>query len=97
MNITITGHHVELTDALKDFVNNKFSKIKNHFNNITQIHITLTIEHNIQIAEADIHLPNHPLHARAESHSMYAAIDLLIDKCTTLLRKHKEKMCNHQE
>jgi putative sigma-54 modulation protein len=96
MQINITGHHVEVTPALTDYVNNKMEKIHRHFQHITSINVTLTVEKkHQQRAEAQIHLPKGDIHAESESENMYAAIDALIDKLDRQVIKLKEKMNNH--
>ena len=96
MQINITGHHVELTPALRDYVNNKMQKIQRHFANITNIHVTLSVDKKFQQkAEAKINLAKAEIIAESESENMYAAIDLLIDKLDRQVVKHKEKMNHH--
>lgn len=98
MQINITGHHVEITSALRDYVNQKFEKIHRRFSNITSIHVTLTIDsRNQQKAEAEVNLAKGKLFASSSSRSdnMYAAIDLLIDKLDKQVVKHKEKLNDH--
>lgn len=92
MHLNITGQHVNITDALQEFVTTKFSKLEQFFDRINQIYIVMKVEKVKKIAEATIHLNNGELHATAEADDMYAAIDdLLIDKLTRQLNKHKEK------
>ncbi|MEZ5525206.1 MAG: ribosome-associated translation inhibitor RaiA [Pseudomonadales bacterium] len=91
MQITISGHHVELTSALKDFVNNKLQKLERHFDQISSINVVLNVEKQRQMADASIHIAGADLVANAEHEDMYAAIDLLTDKLDRQLIKHKEK------
>ncbi len=91
MQLNITGHHVELTSALKDYVNNKFQKLERHFDHISNVQVTLSVEKQRQKAEANLHIAGGEVHACAENDDMYAAIDLLIDKLDRQLLKHKEK------
>lgn len=91
MQITISGHHVDVTPALKDYVTNKFSKLQRHFDNITSTTVILTVEKLVQRAEATVHVAGADLFALSESDDMYAAIDALIDKLDRQLIKHKEK------
>ena len=95
MNIQITGRHVEITDALRSFINEKFVKLERHSDNITQIHIMLGVQKEQQTAEAEIHISGGNLFAQSTESSMYAAIDMLIDKLDRQLIKHKEKLKNH--
>jgi len=91
MQINITGHHVELTPALHEFVENKFAKLERFFDQIISIQVTLTVDKLRQIAESDIKVAGGDIHASAESEDMYASIDQLMDKLERQLIKHKEK------
>ncbi|MFB9885758.1 ribosome hibernation-promoting factor, HPF/YfiA family [Balneatrix alpica] len=91
MQINITGHQLELTAALTDYVHSKFQKLERHFDNITNVQVTLTVEKQRQISEADVHIAGGQLFATNEAADMYAAIDGLIDKLDRQLLKHKEK------
>ncbi|KTC78115.1 ribosome hibernation promoting factor [Legionella brunensis] len=97
MQISFTGHNVEVTPALRAFTADKFNKLERHFDRITSIHVVFDIEKLSQIAEATIQVAKGELHARAESEDMYAAIDALIDKLDRQLIKHKEKIREHRE
>lgn len=92
MQINISGHHVEVTDALKDYVSEKLERLARFSDDITSIQAVLTVEKNRQIAEATIRVKGAELFANAESEDMYAAIDLLSDKLDRQVTKHKEKM-----
>lgn len=95
MNLAVTGHHVEVTDALKGYVSEKMDKLERHFDNITDIHVILSVEKLRQQAEATIDLTGTKIHAESESEDMYAAIDALIDKLDRQVIKHKEKLRDH--
>lgn len=95
MQLNITGHHVEITDALRDFVNAKFVKLEQYFDRINQVYVVLKVEKIQHIADATIHVNGGELHATSEADDMYAAIDLLIDKLARQLNKHKDKLKQH--
>lgn len=95
MQITISGHHVEVTPALRDYVLTKFDRLQRHFDQITNTDVTLIVEKQVQKAEASIHVSGADIFANAESEDMYAAIDLLADKLDRQLIKHKEKSRGH--
>ena len=96
MQINLTGHHVDITPALRDYVNNKFQKIQRYFSNITNVHVILSVDKKFQQkAEANVHLARAEIFAESEADDMYAAIDLLIDKLDRQVLKHKEKMKQH--
>ena len=92
MQITVSGHHVDVTPALRDYVTTKLSKLQRHFDNITNSAVTLTVEKLIHKAEATVHVAGADLFALSESEDMYAAIDALADKLDRQLIKHKEKI-----
>lgn len=95
MNLSVTGHHVEVTDPLKDYVEEKMEKLERHFDKVTDIHVILNVEKLRQQAEATIDLTGTRIHAEAENEDMYAAIDALIDKLDRQVLKHKEKLRDH--
>ncbi len=97
MQITFTGHQLDVTDALRKFIRDKLDRIERHFERITNISITLAVEKDRHIAEATTHVPGAGMiHASAESsEDMYAAISALIDKLERQLKKHKEKEIAH--
>ncbi len=97
MQINFTGHHVEVTPALKQFTNEKLDKLERHFDKITAIDIVFDVEKLRHIAEASIKIVKGDLHARAEADDMYTAIDDLVNKLDRQLIKHKEKIRSHRE
>ena len=97
MQINVSGHHVEVTPALREYVNTKLSKLQRHFDHITNTDVTLTVEKLIQKAEASVHVAGADLFAACESEDMYAAIDLLTDKLDRQLIKHKEKSTGRKQ
>ncbi len=96
MQLNITGHHVEVTNPLRDYVANKLDKLNRHFDNITNTHVTLSVDKLQQKAEANIHVGGANLFANSVDKDMYAAIDILSDKLDRQLLKHKEKMRAHR-
>lgn len=97
MNLSVTGHHVEVTEPLKDYVADKVAKLERHFDNVTDIHVILSVEKLRQQAEATIDLTGTTIHAQAENEDMYAAIDGLVDKLDRQVLKHKEKLRDHHK
>ena len=95
MQITVSGHHVEVTPALREYVLSKVERLQRHFDNITNTDVTLIVEKLVQKAEATIHVSGADIFAEAESEDMYTAIDLLVDKLDRQLIKHKEKSRHH--
>ena len=92
MNINITGIDIEITDPLRKYVTSKMEKLTTYFSNITNTHVTLSVEKLSHIAKADLHLALKQIHASASAENMYAAIDLLMDKLDKQIVKHKEKL-----
>ena len=91
MQISITGQHLEITPALKQYVTEKLQRISRHLSGITQVHAVLSVDKLQQIAEAKINVPGGQLFAKAVAEDMYAAIDALVDKLDKQAIKHKEK------
>jgi putative sigma-54 modulation protein len=97
MHINLSGHHVEVTDALREYVTNKLGRLEKHFDNITTTDVTLTVEKLRQKAEATVRVSGADLFAQCESEDMYAAIDLLTDKLDRQIIKHKEKLRDRKQ
>jgi putative sigma-54 modulation protein len=97
MQINFTGHQIDVTDALKDFTNNKFTRLERHFDRINKIDVIFYVEKLRQIAEANISIVGAEINAKHESPDMYATIDGLVDKLDRQLLKHKEKQQKHRE
>ena len=95
MQINISGHHIDLTPPIKDYVNVKLERLGRHHDRITSTHVTLSVEKMIQKAEAAVHVSGREFFAECESEDLYAAIDVLADKLDRQLIKHKEKMRGH--
>ena len=96
MHISITGHHVDITQALRAYVESKFERLERHFDNMTNVHVILGIQKERMKAEATIHVSRGNLFADAKHEDMYAAIDGLVDKLDRQLKKHKEKLVRHR-
>ncbi|PWY55380.1 hypothetical protein DGG96_12175 [Legionella qingyii] len=97
MLINITGHHIDVTPALRAFTEEKFGKLERHFDQIKSINVVFNVEKLRQIAEATVHINKGELHATSESEDLYAAIDALIDKLERQLSKNKEKNHKHHD
>ncbi len=95
MQINVSGHHVEITPALRAYVLNKLVRVERRFDHVTDIRVILSVEKLRQKAEATIALSGASLHAFAEDEDLYAAIDALTDKLDRQITKHKEKITDH--
>lgn len=96
MQISITGHHVEVTPAMRDYVTNKVQRLERHFDNMIDMHVILTVEKLRQKAEANLSISGNMIHAEAVDEDMYAAIDAMADKLDRQVIKHKEKVTEHR-
>jgi putative sigma-54 modulation protein len=95
MQLDVSGHHVDVSPALKSYVKTKFSRLERHFDIATHAHVILTVEKLNQKAEATVHVAGGKLFADAVDEDMYAAIDALTDKLDRQLKRHKEKLTDH--
>ncbi|MDE2305673.1 MAG: ribosome-associated translation inhibitor RaiA [Gammaproteobacteria bacterium] len=95
MQLDLSGHHVEITPALRGYVAKKFERISRHFEQLSDVHCVLTIEKLRHKAEANAMLRGSRIHAEATDGDMYAAIDALADKLNRCVKKHKEKIGDH--
>ena len=96
MQLSVTGHHVEVTPPLRSYVAKKLERIGRHFDQVIDVHCVLTVEKLRQKAEATLHVSGCSIHADAVEEDMYAAIDLLADKLDRCIKKHKEKRGDHR-
>jgi len=95
MQINLSGHHVDLTTPLREYVNSKMERLERHFDHVTDVHVVLGVEKLRHKAEATMHISGGDIFAEAVEENMYAAIDALVDKLDRQLKKHKEKITNH--
>ncbi|MBS1187538.1 MAG: raiA [Burkholderiaceae bacterium] len=100
MNLTISGHHLEVTPAIKEYVKNKLERVTRHFDNVIDISVILSVDtlpekEKRQRAEINLNLSGKTIHVESVSQDLYAAIDTLIDKLDRTVLKHKNKMQDH--
>ena len=91
MQINLSGHHLDITDALRDYVDEKFAKLERHSDQITSVQVILSPEPKSHKAESTIHISGADLFATAQADDMYAAIDALTSKLDRQILKHEEK------
>ncbi|MDT8407732.1 MAG: ribosome-associated translation inhibitor RaiA [Methylococcales bacterium] len=96
MKISVTGHHVDVTEAMRTHVENKFEKLERHFDHVTDVHVILTVEKLAQKAEATVQIAGAKLFAEDTQEDMYVAIDNMVDKLDRQILKHKEKNNQHR-
>ncbi|CAH1904342.1 ribosome hibernation-promoting factor [Candidatus Nitrotoga sp. HW29] len=91
MNLNLSGHHLEITPAIREHVVSKLGKIERHFDNMIDVNVILSVEKLKQKAEANVHLSGKTIFVESEDTNLYAAIDNLIEKLDRQIIKHKEK------
>ena len=91
MNLHLTGHHVEITPAIREYVTAKLARINRHFDHVIDVNVIMTVEKLDQKIEANVHLSGKDIHVQSNDGDMYAAIDGLIDKLDRQVIKHKER------
>ena len=91
MNLQLTGHHLEVTPAIRDYVTSKLDRLTRHFDHVIDVNVILSLEREQRRAEASIHVRGRDLFAESQDPDMYAAIDALVDKLDRQILKHKEK------
>ena len=96
MQLTLTGHHIDVTAALRDYVEKKLDRVVRHFDQVIDVHCVLTVEKLQHRAEATLGVSGAVIHADSIDGDMYAAIDALADKLDRRVRKHKEKLSDHR-
>jgi putative sigma-54 modulation protein len=100
MNLTISGHHLEVTPALRSYVTGKLDRITRHFDQVVDVKVLLSIENQTekegrQRAECNIHVKGNDMFAESAHHDLYAAVDDLVDKLDRQVVKHKDRIRNH--
>ena len=100
MNLTISGHHLEVTPALRTYVTGKLDRITRHFDQVVDVKVLLSIENQTekerrQKAECNIHVKGNDMFAESAHEDMYAAVDELMDKLDRQVVKHKDRLQNH--
>lgn len=91
MNLNLTGHHLEITPAIREHVRSKLDKVKRHFDNVIDVNVILSVDKLVQKAEANVHLSGKTIFAETTDSNLYVAIDALVDSLDRQVLKHKEK------
>lgn len=95
MNLNITGHHIELTPAIREYVSGKLDKVIRHFDNVTSVSVILSVEKLNQKAEVTVHVRGKDIHVETTDGDLYAAIDAMTDKLDRQVIKYKQKISEH--
>ena len=92
MNLSVSGHHVQITPAIRGYLQAKLLRITRHFDHVIDAHVVLTVDKLLQKAEATLHVPGRELHCASEQQDLYAAIDLLADKLERRVQRYKNRL-----
>lgn len=96
MNLTLTGHQLDITPAIRAHVVGKLERISRHFDHVIDVGVVLSVDKLRHKAEANVHVRGNHLHAEAIEEDMYAAVDVLVDKLDRMVLKHKEMRSDHR-
>ena len=100
MNLTISGHHLEVTPALRSYVTEKLDRVMRHFDQVVDVKVLLTVEkqkekERRQRAECKIHVKGNDMFAQSSHQDLYAAVDDLVDKLDRQVGRHKDRIQDH--
>lgn len=95
MNLSISGHHVEVTPALREYVTTKLRRIRNHFDQVIDVSVILSVEKLVQRAEINLRVTGKDIFAEATHSDLYAAVDTVMDKLDRQVIKYKQKRQDH--
>jgi len=96
MNITVTGRHMEMTEALKAYIETGLKKIETHFDKVLEADVVLDVEKHRHIAEVNLHANGVRIHGREVSGDMYASVDAVMAKLEKQIRKYRDRINRHQ-
>ncbi|MDR1708807.1 MAG: ribosome-associated translation inhibitor RaiA [Candidatus Accumulibacter sp.] len=96
MNLQISGHHLEITPAIRDYVSGKLERVVRHFDNVIDVSATLSVDKLEKKAEVTVHVSGKDIYVESVDADLYAAIDILVDKLDRNLQKHKQKLQDHR-
>jgi putative sigma-54 modulation protein len=91
MNVHLTGHQIAVTPAIREYVATKLQRIKQHFDQVMEVNVIMSVEKLQQKIEATVHVRGKDIFCESTAEDMYAAIDGLVDKLDRTILKHKEK------
>lgn len=97
MQVNISGDQLDVTEAMRNYVEEKFSRLERHFDRITNVQVIMSVEKLQQKVDATLQIAGGEVNASAEHEDMYAAIDLLVDKLDRQLIKAKEKRLDREQ
>lgn len=91
MNLNVSGHHLDITPAIRNYVQSKMERVTRHFDHVIDAHVTLSVAKLRQKAEVTLHVRGKDLHCECEESDLYSAIDLMVDKLDRQVLKYKGK------
>ena len=95
MNLQISGHHLEITPAIHEYVTGKLERVTRHFDNVIDVNVILSVDKLKQKAEVTVHLSGKDVYVESIDEDLYAALDSLVDKLERQIQKHKQKIQDH--
>ena len=96
MNLHLSGHHLDVTPAIRSYVLEKLGRVTRHFDQVIDLHVIMSVEKLRHKAEVSVHVAGRDIHVESIDADMYAAIDALADKLDRQIVKHKEKLTIHR-
>lgn len=96
MNVTVSGRHMEMTDAIRDHVTASLEKIREHFDRVIDVDVVLSVQKHLHKAEFNLHANGLRIHAKESSDDMYVSIDSAINKLDRQVNRHKDRIQRHQ-
>ena len=95
MNLTVSGHHVAVTPAMRTYVQSKMDRVTRHFDHVIDVNVILSVEKLTQKAEVTVHVRGKDIFVESGDPDLYAAIDLMVDKLDRQIIKYKDKVQAH--
>ncbi len=96
MNLNLTGNHLDITPAIRDYVVAKLDRVTRHFDHVIDVQVVMSVDKLRHKVEVNLHARGKDIHVEAVELDMYAAIDALVDKLDRQVVKHKEKLALHR-
>jgi len=96
MNLNLTGNHLPITNAIREYIVVKLGRVTRHFDHVIDVNVVLSVDKLRQKIEANLHTRGKDIHVEAIDPDMYAAIDALADKLDRQVLKYKEKQSVHR-
>ena len=95
MNLSITGRHLDVTPAIREYIHTKMARVLRHFDHVIDTQVLLSVEPLKHHAEITLHVRGKDIHCEASADNLYAAIDLLVDKIDRKVIQHKDRTQDH--